>query len=67
MHVILIGETDSPHYERLAGVAVGYDEDDHLRVIVTVATLEPRERNEIADMLERQAAHLRAGQKHAPQ
>lgn len=67
MHVILIGESDSPHYEKLAGIAVGYDEDDHLRVIVTVAELTHHERDSIAAELVRQAAHLRAGQRHAPQ
>lgn len=55
------------HAEKLAGVAVGYDEDHDLRVIVTAQELAPLERHTIADHLERLAANLRQGQRHAPQ
>jgi hypothetical protein len=67
MRVIYLGERGSPHVETLAGIAVGYDEDGDLRVVSTVKELSPLELNTIADRLEQQAAHLRAGQRHAPQ
>lgn len=67
MHVIYVGERGSPHVEAVAGVLVGYDEDHDLKIVTTTTTLTQRELDALAEQLEKQAAALRSGQRHALQ
>lgn len=67
MHVIYVGERGSPDVEKIAGVVVGFDEDHDLKIATTTAGLTQPELDAIAEQLEKQAAALRAGQRHALQ